>query len=53
MARNCEAALRRVEAPVEAMYYPGGRHNGIFSEPKQYEEETERIRAFFARHLHH
>jgi dipeptidyl aminopeptidase/acylaminoacyl peptidase len=52
MARTFEATLRRVRAPVEAKYYPGGRHNGIFADPQQYKDELQRIRSFFARHLH-
>jgi carboxymethylenebutenolidase len=53
MARNFEAALRRAGASVEANYYPGGEHNGIFAYPKQYEDQTERMKSFFAQHLRH
>jgi dipeptidyl aminopeptidase/acylaminoacyl peptidase len=51
MARNFEAALRRVGARVEATYYPEGRHNGLFADPKQYDDELQKMRAFFVHHL--
>jgi len=51
MARNFEAALRRVGRPVEAMYYARGGHNGIFTNPAQYDDEVQRIQAFLARYL--
>ena len=53
MARNFEAALRRVGARVEARYYTRGAHNGLFADTKQYEDETQRLRAFLVRHLRH
>ncbi len=52
MARKFEAAVRRVGGRVEAKYYAGGRHNGIFIDPQQYEDELQRTKLFFARQLH-
>jgi acetyl esterase/lipase len=49
MARTFEATLRRVGAPVEARYYPGGRYNGSFADPQQYKDELQRIRSFAER----
>jgi len=51
MARDFEAALRRAGKPVEAMYYEGGGHNGIFTSPTQYDDEVKRIVAFLRRCL--
>lgn len=51
MARNFEAVLRRLGRPVESMYYARGGHNGIFTNPAQYDDEVQRIEAFLARHL--
>jgi carboxymethylenebutenolidase len=51
MARDFEAALRRSGKPVEAMYYEGGRHNGIFTTSTQYRDEVQRMVTFLRRHL--
>jgi len=51
MARDFEAALRRAGKPVEAMYYEGSGHNGIFTSPTQYDDEVKRIVAFLRRCL--
>ena len=51
MARRFEAALRRAGRPVEAMYYDGAGHNGIFSNASQYDDEVKRIIAFLGHHL--
>ena len=51
MARDFEAALRRAGKPVEAMYYEGGGHNGIFTSSAQYRDEVQRMVAFLRRHL--
>jgi alpha-beta hydrolase superfamily lysophospholipase len=51
MARNFEAALRRARGRVEAKYYAGGRHNGIFADPQQYKDELQRMKSFLAAHL--
>ncbi|MGI9076940.1 MAG: dienelactone hydrolase family protein [Gemmatimonadaceae bacterium] len=51
MARNFEEALRRVGKPVEAMYYKGGRHNGIFTSSTQYDDEVQQMITFLRRHL--
>ena len=48
MARNFEAALRRAGRRVEAKYYAGGSHNGIFADPEQYKDELQRMKSFFA-----
>jgi dienelactone hydrolase len=46
-ARDFEAALRRAGKPVEAWYYEGAGHNGIFTSPTQYEDEVRRMVSFF------
>ncbi len=51
MARDFEAKLRTSGKPVEAVYYEGGRHNDIFSSPKQYRDEVQRILVFLLHHL--
>jgi dienelactone hydrolase len=51
MARDFEAALRAAGKPVETMYYEGGRHNGLFSDPAQYQDELQRTATFLLRHL--
>lgn len=51
MARDFEAALRRVGRPVEAMYYEGGQHNGILSSSTQHDDEVQRIVTFLRRYL--
>ncbi|HXG70476.1 MAG TPA: dienelactone hydrolase family protein [Gemmatimonadaceae bacterium] len=51
MARAFEAALQRAGARVEAKYYEGGRHNDIFTNAAQYDDEVQRMTAFLRRHL--
>jgi len=51
MARGFESAVRAAGKPVEAVYYEGGRHNGIFTSPEQYRDEVERMLAFLQRTL--
>ena len=51
MARDFEAKLRAAGKPVEAVYYEGGRHNDIFSNPTQYRDEVQQMLAFLRRHL--
>ena len=51
MARNYEAALRRLKKPVETKYYEGSGHSGIFASPTQFEDEVKRMTTFFLRHL--
>lgn len=51
MARQFEAALRRAGRPVEAKYYDGAGHNGIFANPSQYDDEVRRMTAFLVHHL--
>lgn len=51
MARDFEAALRRVGKPVEANYYEGGGHDSFFNNSTQHDDEVRRIVAFLGRHL--
>jgi dienelactone hydrolase len=51
MARGFESALRRAGKRVEAMYYEGGGHNGIFTNPAQRRDEVRRTVAFCRRYL--
>jgi len=48
-ARRFEAALKRAGKIVEAKFYEGAGHNGIFSDPKQFDDEVRRIAAFVTR----
>ena len=50
MARAFEDAMRRAGQTVEAQYYDGGQHNGIFASSTQFDDEVRRIAAFFVRH---
>lgn len=45
-ARSLEAALRAAGKPVEAVYYENAGHNGIFVDPKQFQDSVRRIAAF-------
>jgi carboxymethylenebutenolidase len=51
MAHRFEAALRRAGRPVEAMYYDGAGHNGVFESASQFDDEVKRIIAFLRHHL--
>jgi carboxymethylenebutenolidase len=51
MARRFEAALRHANKVVEAHYYDGAGHNGLFSNPAQRDDEIRRMAAFLRRHL--
>ena len=51
-ARTFEAAARGAGMPVEAVYYEGGGHNGLFASPTQYEDEVRRMAEFLRVHLH-
>jgi dienelactone hydrolase len=51
MARDFESAALAARKPVEAVYYRGGRHDGLFSNPAQYRDEVQRIVAFLQRHV--
>jgi dienelactone hydrolase len=51
MARNFESALRRAGKSVEAKYYEGGRHNGLFASATQRDDEVERAMIFLQRYL--
>jgi dienelactone hydrolase len=46
MARRFEAALRRAQRPVEAIYYPQGGHNSLFTDAEQRRDATARIGTF-------
>jgi hypothetical protein len=48
MARNFEAAMRRSGKPVTAVYYDGSGHNGMFINPRQFDDEVHRTAAFTA-----
>ena len=48
-ARSFEAALRAAGKPVEAVYYENAGHNGLFTDPKQFEDSVRRAAAFIAR----
>jgi dienelactone hydrolase len=45
-ARSFEAALRAASKPVVAVYYENAGHNGIFVDPKQFQDSVRRIAAF-------
>jgi dienelactone hydrolase len=45
-ARSFEAVLRAAGKPVAAVYYDNAGHNGIFADPKQFEDSVRRIAAF-------
>ena len=47
-ARAFEAALRKAGKTVEAVYYEKAGHNGIFTDPKQFEDSVRRIAVFIA-----
>jgi dipeptidyl aminopeptidase/acylaminoacyl peptidase len=51
MARNFAAAVQGASKPIEMHYYEGGRHNGMFADHEQFEDERKRIADFFARSL--
>ncbi len=51
MARDFERKLSAAGKSVEAVYYEGGRHNGIFESSAQYRDEVERILIFLERNL--
>ena len=51
MALTFESALRRAGKPVEVKYYEGGRHNGLFADATQRDDEVERAMTFLQRYL--
>ena len=51
MARDFEKKLRAAGKPVEAVYYDGGRHNDIFSNPTQYRAEVQEMLKFLHRYF--
>ncbi len=50
-ARAFQAALQRANRPVEAVFYPKGRHNGLFADPRQHADQVRQIRAFLQKYL--
>ena len=48
-ARRFEAAMKRAGKSVEAKYYDGASHNGVFSNATQFDDEVRRIAAFLTR----
>jgi dienelactone hydrolase len=50
-ARDFEAALRRLQKPVDAKYYEGGGHNGVFTSSEQFDDEVQQIVEFLKRNL--
>lgn len=50
-ARAFHSALQKAGKPVEAVYYPAGRHNSLFASPSQYADEVHRIRTFLRQYL--
>lgn len=48
-ARSFEGALRGAGKTVEAVYYENAGHNGIFTDPKQFDDSVRRTVAFLAR----
>jgi hypothetical protein len=46
MARSFESAMRRLSKPVTAIYYDGSGHNGMFIDPKQFDDVVRRTAAF-------
>jgi dienelactone hydrolase len=51
MARAFERAALAAGKKVEAVYYEGGRHNGLFDDPAQHRDEVERMATFLRLHL--
>ncbi len=51
MARAFEAALRLAGRRVEATYYDGGSHNGLFPSAAQHDAELQGLVAFLRRQL--
>jgi dienelactone hydrolase len=51
MARAFERELHSHAKAVEAVYYPGGRHNDIFADQHRYADEVSHMRAFLKLHL--
>lgn len=50
-ARAFQAALLGASKPVTAMFYQGGRHNGLFADPSQRADQVRRMRAFLRKYL--
>jgi dipeptidyl aminopeptidase/acylaminoacyl peptidase len=50
-ARAFEAMLRKAHKPVEAHYYRGGSHNGLFAHAEQRKDTIKRIVGFIRKHF--
>jgi dienelactone hydrolase len=50
-ARAFEDALRKAGKPVEAVYFDGGRHHGLFTNVAQYDDTVRRVAAFLRQRL--
>ena len=48
--RKFEVALRGFQKEVEVRYYDRGRHNGIFQDRAQYDDQVQRIATFIRAH---
>lgn len=46
MARQFETALRNAKKDVEVKYYEGSGHNGLFSNPAQFDETVKQVVTF-------
>jgi fermentation-respiration switch protein FrsA (DUF1100 family) len=51
MARNFERLARAAQKPVESVFYDGGRHNRLFNDTAQHQDEVKRMRSFLRRQL--
>lgn len=52
MALDFEAALLAAGKQVHAVFYEGGRHNSIFTNPTQREDEVQQMCRYLLCHLH-
>ena len=50
-ARQFVEAMQNAGRSVEVVYYKGAPHNGLFSGPKQHQDEMQRMAGFIHRHL--
>ena len=50
-ARRFVDAMHAAQKTPEVVYYNGGRHNGLFSGPKQYDDQMQRISTFLHKNL--
>lgn len=50
-ARAFQDALRNAGKPVDAVYYPTGQHNSLWTDPAQHADEVQHMKSFLNRHL--